>query len=87
MAVIALVVEELVYVHFLEEAHDRLRIILQVDPFMEGPFKEGPLAIRLPMQVMDGMEGDITDTVLMVLEAGMRRGMAMVPMLELSGAG
>jgi hypothetical protein len=67
--------------------HKQLHTIFQVDPFVEDQFKEDPLAIRLPVQVMDGMVGDTTDIVPMVLEAGTRRGMAMVHLLELSGVG
>jgi hypothetical protein len=64
-----------------------LRTVLQSDPFVEDRFKERPLAIRLLVQVMDGMEGDTTDIVPTVLEAGMHRGMAMAHLLELSGVG
>ena len=78
----SLVVELAAVVHFLEEVHDQLRTILQV-----GLFKEDPLAIRLPVQGMDGMVGDTTDIVPTVLEAGMHRGMAMAHLLELSGVG
>ena len=48
-AVAALVVELAAVVHFLEEAHNHLRTILQVDRFVVDQFKEDPLAIRLPV--------------------------------------
>ena len=80
-------------VHFLEEAHDHLRTILQVDPFMEDllagrhSMVVDSLATLLQEAVMDIMEAGTTDIILTVSEAGMRRGMAMVHMLVLSGAG
>jgi hypothetical protein len=74
-------------VHFLEEAHNRLRTMLQADRFVVDQFKEDPLATRLPVQVMGGMVEDTMDMVPTASEAGTRRGIAMVHMQELSGVG
>jgi len=78
------VVELAAVVHFLEEAHNQLRTILRVDLTADHT-KRHPLAIQLQVAVMDIMEAGTTDIIPTVLEAGMRRGMAMVHLLVLSG--